>query len=1208
MSVRIESQVEPIPGYKLLERLGSGGFGEVWKAEAPGGIFKAIKIIFGDLRSHDSDLLRYAEQELKALKRVKMVRHPYLLALDRYDIVDGRLMIVMELADCNLWDRFRDCRDQGLPGIPRDELMLYMIETAEVLDLMNDQHQLQHLDIKPQNLFMLHNHVKVADFGQVKDLQGVIASVTGGITPVYAAPETFDGIVSRFCDQYSLACVYQELLTGFRPFDGCSMSQLLMQHIQLPPDLKPSPACDRPVLLRALSKKAEDRWPSVTAFVKALREAGAPPSAGSREMPALGSGSSVVTRKAERPALDSAAYAQELGLSLDTPLPWSGADTESLAPITIAPPEVNGPGPLQPTLIIGLGQSGLRVVQRFRYDLTERYGAPSYTPLIRTLFLDSDSDTLDDAAVTRPQEKLAALRAEEILPAKLQRATHYLKPRLNGRNLLEGWFDTPLLYRLPRNPQTMGFRQLGRLAFCDHYRPFITKIQAELDAALAPESMQLTEQRTGLEARSNRPRIFVVAGLAGGTGGGMFLDVAYALRGRLQKMGYENPDITGVFLVPSADPTLASQQALGNCYASLLELNHYSRAETQFIASYDDRNPVVRDHHAPFTRCFLLPGTTAGLLTNRQTPVGSGIQRNPMSRTPTTIPHPGVRGRTPGSGTVAKPGSRAVPASATHRHPDPRTGSAAMKPYTDAADLIRYNVFSPVGRTLDSNRAEKMADAPNRSVSFSAFGLAGFDWPRAEVVARTTSRIARNVLKRWVAPNIKRAREVVPSWSANHWTQFGLDPDVIMNHLQAAAEMAVGGKIEELISLTTEPLIPKGWLARLPDPELVSVALDRLVKMFGPPSSSLKRSPTPVEAALAKATAEAAEGFELDLRSIGPALVEDPTFRVAGAEEVLRQLLATTDRLIDRYQLSAAEVDIRAQAGYECVAQYAHHQKGMKKPPTSGFGEAFRQFPRCRYQSLTYRHMNNLYQVVRDLLATQLADIAQCRTRMESSTRGDPAVDELEPISEARTLMPPGCGSLAEAVQRFLEVLSDADLDEIDRRVQVALEPEAGGLFNACMNATEGHSIVATTVWEETRAYLDTRLGEVDLGAMFAERFRSQALAEKAIEQAFHEAEPGWVGHGPWANSELVVLAAPPSSNASVLRDLAVRAVPVAGLPFVDSCDELRVYREYPAVPLSVLPHFGPAGAAAYQVLPEANQCSVHSRLDITQWTSVDKD
>src|SRR6516162_4004789 len=272
MAVRIENQAEPIPGYKLVERLGGGGFGEVWKAIAPGGIFKAIKFVYGDLDTI-SDEGQRAKQELKALSRVKTVRHPYILSLERYDIIDGQLLIVMELADRNLWDRFRECTGQGLPGIPRTEVLGYMQEAAEALDLMNIQYQLQHIDIKPQNLFLVHNHVKVADFGLVKDLEGRMASVTGGVTPVYAAPETFDGWISRFCDQYSLAIVYQELLTGRRPFTGTSLRQLILQHLQASPNLSSLPVGDREAVGRALAKSPDDRFPTCLDLVRALQAA-----------------------------------------------------------------------------------------------------------------------------------------------------------------------------------------------------------------------------------------------------------------------------------------------------------------------------------------------------------------------------------------------------------------------------------------------------------------------------------------------------------------------------------------------------------------------------------------------------------------------------------------------------------------------------------------------------------------------------------------------------------------------------------------------------------------------------------------------------------------------------------------------------------------------------------------------------------------------
>ena len=312
MTFQAAAGAEPLPGYRLISRLGSGGFGEVWKAEAPGGMHKAIKLVFGQLKPDEEKIptegfaaggprtgsragsrtgsrsrgSEQMERELKGLSRMREVRHPFILTVERFEIVGGRLIIVTELADRDLTHRLKECQSEGLPGIPRKELLKYMAEASEALDLMNGRYEIQHLDIKPANIFLIGAHVKVADFGLAKDLEGVKADVTSGMTPVYAAPETFEGWASRNTDQYSLAIVYQELLTGERPFPGPSAQQLLMQHLTGKPNLEPLPEHDREILARALQKKPEDRYGSCSALIQALMDAGEPrPAAAAAKLP-----------------------------------------------------------------------------------------------------------------------------------------------------------------------------------------------------------------------------------------------------------------------------------------------------------------------------------------------------------------------------------------------------------------------------------------------------------------------------------------------------------------------------------------------------------------------------------------------------------------------------------------------------------------------------------------------------------------------------------------------------------------------------------------------------------------------------------------------------------------------------------------------------------------------------------------------------------
>ncbi len=114
----------------------------------------------------------------------------------------------------------------------------------------------------------------MADFGLIKDLHDPNVSIVSGLTPTHAAPELFDGRPDRLSDLYSLAIVYQEMLTGKLPFDGKTAGELARQHLHQAPNLEPLPPADRRVVARALAKHPMDRYNSCRAFIEELRNSG----------------------------------------------------------------------------------------------------------------------------------------------------------------------------------------------------------------------------------------------------------------------------------------------------------------------------------------------------------------------------------------------------------------------------------------------------------------------------------------------------------------------------------------------------------------------------------------------------------------------------------------------------------------------------------------------------------------------------------------------------------------------------------------------------------------------------------------------------------------------------------------------------------------------------------------------------------------------
>jgi serine/threonine protein kinase len=265
---------EPIPGHRLIARLGGGGGGEVWKAQSAGGFTVALKLV--------PLVAKMGEAELRSLEVLKSIRHPNLLAIFGAWQQQNHLIIAMELADKTLHDRHREEVNQGRPGIPRAELLEYIQEAAKGIDYLNnpghsvggrEKVSVQHRDIKPQNILLLGNGVKVADFGLAKVLENKVTSNTGAITIAYAAPEFLQGLTSHRSDQYSLAASYCFLRTGRTPYSG-NLGQIYTAQLSQAPDLSMLPASERPILRRALALNPEDRWPSCRAFVRELLAVG----------------------------------------------------------------------------------------------------------------------------------------------------------------------------------------------------------------------------------------------------------------------------------------------------------------------------------------------------------------------------------------------------------------------------------------------------------------------------------------------------------------------------------------------------------------------------------------------------------------------------------------------------------------------------------------------------------------------------------------------------------------------------------------------------------------------------------------------------------------------------------------------------------------------------------------------------------------------
>ena len=263
MSQTLPLQVgmEPYPGCKLRQPLGKGGFAEVWEGEEAKGRLLALKFI-----PSREDMS--TSREIQAIQAVRKLKHPGLIEIENVMMNWGYIIVAMEVAEGSLTDLLEAYKEEFQAPIVPEQVCMYLAQVAEALDFLHDRNHLvegqkvgwQHCDIKPSNMLLFGETVKLADFGLSSKMVGKRMPHRRAGTMDYAAPEVFRGELTDQTDQYALAVTYCLLRGGKVPFPD-SPQKFDASYVRPEPDLAMLSEPERPIIAtisRLVAQKGYD--------------------------------------------------------------------------------------------------------------------------------------------------------------------------------------------------------------------------------------------------------------------------------------------------------------------------------------------------------------------------------------------------------------------------------------------------------------------------------------------------------------------------------------------------------------------------------------------------------------------------------------------------------------------------------------------------------------------------------------------------------------------------------------------------------------------------------------------------------------------------------------------------------------------------------------------------------------------------------------
>lgn len=260
-----------------------------------------------------------------------------------------------------------------------------------------------------------------------------------------------------------------------------------------------------------------------------------------------------------------------------------------------------------PTVIVGVGGTGIEVLSRVRRLVEETYGSLKQFPVISFLAIDTDRDY----KVSNPLAAGSPLKDNEKHWASVSgKNVQQIIQNLDNYPWIASWFPKELERNITALEAGAGqIRACGRFAFFCNYHAIQQKFQAASDRVKGHESYM--QSRYGLKVNNSSLNVFITGSLSGGTGSGMLIDLGYCVRHWLK--GQSSPLVTAIVPMPNAFAAISvGDRVLANGYAALMELSYFADYRTEYVAQFSSSlSDEVRYNCPPFDFTYLV-GTKNG--------------------------------------------------------------------------------------------------------------------------------------------------------------------------------------------------------------------------------------------------------------------------------------------------------------------------------------------------------------------------------------------------------------------------------------------------------------------------------------------------------------------------------------------------------------------------------------------------------------------